>query len=79
MSSDAKPAPATRPAPAAGGRAGMKKELPEHFKHHTRVVGGQQVVHGGGATAQSRQQQHAVGDALGARQVDFTRSGLQRG
>ena len=37
MSSDAKPAPATRPAPAAGGRAGMKKELPEHFKAYRHV------------------------------------------
>ena len=39
MSSDAQTPPAAKPAPAAqaGGRAGMKKELPEHFKAYKHV------------------------------------------
>ena len=45
----------------------------QRVEHHARVVGVQQVVHRGRALGQAGQQQHAVGDALGARQAHACR------
>ncbi|MNV78658.1 hypothetical protein D3C71_1721610 [compost metagenome] len=52
--------------------------LAQRIQHDPRVVGRQQVMHGGGAMAQRSQQQDAVGDAFGAGQVNFTSSSGKR-
>ena len=41
---------------------------PQRVQHDAGVVGVQQIMQGGGALAQRRQQQHPVGDAFGAGQ-----------
>jgi hypothetical protein len=50
----------------------------ERGQHHAGVVGVEQVVDVGLARAQGRQQQHAVGDALGAGQGHAAAGAAQR-
>ncbi|MCY1240214.1 hypothetical protein D9M72_530500 [compost metagenome] len=45
-------------------------ERAQRLQHHAGVVGIEQIAHAGLARGQCGQQQHAVGDALGARQPD---------
>ncbi len=53
-------------------------ELRQRGQHDPGVVGIEQIVDDGGAVAQRGQQQHTVGDALGARQRDLARRRCQR-
>ena len=75
-----------RRAPAQAGDAHLRAvfihaaaELAQGIEHDAGVVGGQQVVHRGGAVAQCGQQQHAVGNAFGAGQLHIACDSLQRG
>ena len=62
-----------------GIRGDATAQLLESGQHDAGVVRVQQVVNGGGALAQRRQQQHAIGDAFGAGQADATVGGVQCG
>ena len=72
------------PAKAGDGHHGAlhihtAAQLAQGLQHHPRVIGIEQVVDHRGALAQCREQQHPVGDALGARQGDCASSTVEWG
>ena len=61
------------------GAAHAAAHLRQRLQHHPRVVAIEQAAHPRRALAQGRQQQHAVGNALGARQPHPPLHGAQGG